>query len=91
MSRLRPTFIRENKGWQIFGLANISDVIIFVTSLRTAGQMVTVESNMKYHLVLLLAAQTEAGNLREFRSTGFQRILNRTRGGLLQCVMKIFL
>ena len=42
----------------------------------------TVESNTKYRPVLFLAAQTEAGNLPEFRSTSFQRILKCTRGGL---------
>ena len=91
MSRLHPTFIRKDKGGQIFGLANINDVIIFVTSSTGVGHGVAVESNTKYRHVLLLAAQTEEGNLWEFRSTGFQRILNCTRGGLLQCVAKIYL
>ena len=63
ISRLHPTIIREDKGRQSLGLANISDVIIFVTSSRAVGHVKTVESNTKYHAVLLLAAQTEAGNL----------------------------
>ena len=87
MSRLHPTFIRKDKGWQILGLAHINDVIIFVTSSGAVRHVETVESNAKkYHAVLLLAAQTEVGNLREFRSIGFLRILNCTKGGLLQCV-----
>ena len=91
MSRLHPTFIHEDKGGQIFGLANINDVIIFVTSSRAVEHLVTIESNTKYCPVLLLAAQTGAGNIREFCSTGVERILNCTRGRLLQCIAEILL
>ena len=45
MSRLHQTFIRKDKGGQILGLSNIDDVIIFVTSSRALGHVVTKESN----------------------------------------------
>ena len=56
MCRFHPAFIHADKGRQIFGLANINDVIIFVTSLRAVGHVVTVESITKCCPVLLLAA-----------------------------------
>ena len=76
---------------QILDPGNPHDVIYFVTSVSAAGYVENVKSATKFHCVLLLAVQTDAGSLLECPFTDFRRSLNRTRGGPLQFVAKTFL
>ena len=64
---------------------------MFVMSVSAAGYVVNLEEKTKCCCVWLLAAQPDAGSLPECPFTDFLMILNCTRGGPLQFVVKTFL